>query len=167
VEVLITVIILGSFALILAIVFAFMWLLFSVFYQASGWKALAQRFPASLEPSNIIKRQTIKVGVVRWRSSATVGVSRDGLYLAVSPTLALLSLLIRHTPLLIPWSEISVIGRGRIYQFQKATELSIGNPRITTLTVFQQLFETVTPYISGQKEAGLTSNNGICVTKRL
>jgi hypothetical protein len=142
-------ILLGIFILVFVVLMAFMALLFYSFYGASGWKALAQRYGTNSEPlGTLYKGQTIKVGGVRWRFSTTAGVGANGLYLAVVPFPRPFSRIVQHPPLLIPWSNIRVAGPGHIYVLWKAIELSVGNPRITSLTVTQKLFEVLSPHIS-------------------
>ena len=134
---------------ILVFLVSFMALLFYIFSRVSGWSTLAQRYGAKFEPDGTLyQRQTIKVGSVRWRFAAMVGVSPSGLYLAVTPRFGPLRRLIPQPPLLIPWSDIKVVGPGHIYLGWQAVELSVGNPRITSLTVPQRLYQILAPYLT-------------------
>ena len=137
---------------IIVVVFLWMTLLMAVIYgifrRTSGWQALSERYPA---PEGVVgtlyHRQTVKVGAVRWRWAMTVGISDYGLYLAPSPSIGPFRRLVRHAPLLIPWSEIHVVGPGRIYLLWQCTELAIGEPKIASITVPDGLLALLAPHI--------------------
>ena len=145
----ITAVVLGVFVFICIIVALAITLLFFIFSHTSGWSALARFYSMTGEPVQpVYNKQTIKVGGVRWRFAAMVGTSRSGLYLAVGPQRWPLSRFVRHPPLLIPWKDIEAIGPGHIYVLMPATELSIGSPEITSLTVTNNLYEAMVPYLN-------------------
>lgn len=145
---LIIAVVFGTFVFICLIIAVAMALLFLVFSHASGWAALARFYGVTSEPVQIIyKKQTIKVGGVRWRFAATVGISSAGLYLAVNPFRWPLSRFVQHPPLLIPWTDIKLVGMGHIYLLMPAMVLSIGNPEITLLSVTSKIYEAMAPYL--------------------
>jgi hypothetical protein len=141
-------IILGTFVLLFVLVALSMTLIFFMFFHMGEWKSLAQQYGTTSDPTGTIyKRQTIKVGSIRWRYATTIGVSLHGLYISVAPLPGFLSRMVQHPPLLIPWSHIRVVGSGHIYLLWQAVELSIGNPIITSITVTQKLYEVLAPYL--------------------
>jgi hypothetical protein len=145
---LIIAIVLGTFVFICIIAAIAMVFLFFIFSHASGWAALARFYGVMSEPvQTVYKKQTIKVGGVRWRFTATVGIGQWGLYLAVNPFRWPLSRFVQHPPLLIPWANIKVVGMGNIYLMMPAMVLSIGNPEITLLSVTREIYDTMVPYL--------------------
>jgi len=136
------------------LVVVFLWLAFlmaliyGIFRRTSGWQALAERHPAPDGlPGTLYHRQTVKVGAVRWRWAMTVGISDYGLYLAPSPPLGPFRGLLRHPPILIPWSEIRVVGPGHIYLLWECTELAVGEPKIASITVPNGLLALLAPHL--------------------
>jgi hypothetical protein len=140
--------VLGIFVFICIITAVAMGLLFLIFSHTSGWKTLARFYNVMSEPvQTLYKKQTIKVGGVRWRWAATVGISSSGLYLAVRPFRWPLSRVVQHPPLLIPWKDIKLVGPGHIYLLMPAMELSIGSPEITSISVTSKIYEAMAPYL--------------------
>jgi hypothetical protein len=90
----------------------------------SGWRALARRYRAAKQRCGTrFPMQSGRVGAVNYRRCLTVGVSDAGLYLAV-----LFYLRIGHPPLLIPWSDLTVVAvRDRWYA--RDITLAAGDPR--------------------------------------
>jgi len=136
------------------LVVTFVWLivlmsvLFWFFRRQSRWTQLAERYPAPPGPVGTLHRgQTVKVGPVRWRRSMTVGLGESGLYLEPVMSMGSLRGLIGHPPLLIPWSEVRVVGPGHIYLLWECTELAVGEPKITSLTVPNGLLALLQPYL--------------------
>jgi hypothetical protein len=145
---LIIAVVVGTFIFICLIVALAMALLFLIFAHASGWAALARLYRATFVPIQaVLQRQTIKVGGVRWRFSATVGISPSGLYLSVNPFKWPISRFVQHPPLLIPWADIKVVGSGHIYLLMPAIVLSIGSPEIALVNVTSNVYEAIAPYI--------------------
>jgi hypothetical protein len=141
-------VVLGTFVFICLITAIAMALLFLIFAHTSGWAALARFYSVTSEPmQTVYKKQTIKVGGVRWRFAATVGISSWGLYLAVNPFNWPLSRFVQHPPLLIPWVGIKVVGSGHIYLLMPAMVLSVGNPEIALISVTNNIYEAMVPYL--------------------
>ena len=78
------------------------------------------------------------VGSVGYGKCLTVGVSHEGLYLAVMPIFALGS-----PPLFVPWKNVTNITKGRRFFFMQMGSLAVGNPTITTIQVSWRFIETV------------------------
>ncbi len=142
-------IILGTFVLLFVLVALSVAFIFFMLFHMGKWKSLAQQCGTASNPTGTVyKGQTIKVGNIRWRYATTIGVSTRGLYISVAPLPGFLSRIVQHPPLLIPWSDIRVVGPGHIYQLWQAVKLSIGNPYITSITVTKKLYEEIlSPYI--------------------
>jgi hypothetical protein len=90
---------------------------------ASGWRALARRYRTSGEPGGVrFSMQSGRVGVVDYNRCLTVGVSAEGLYLAM-----LFFFRVGQPPLLIPWSDLTVVAiRDRWYA--RDITLRVGDP---------------------------------------
>jgi hypothetical protein len=124
-----------------ALVFGSVHLMQGAFGRMSGLYALAERYPAlGQPPAHVLARQWLKVGPVRYRAVADVGIGPEGLYLWVRPVL------IRYPPALIPWSEFHRPQRTLLY-WQRAVQWTIGDPPLTTIVVWQLLFEQMRPFL--------------------
>jgi len=112
-----------------------------MFARISGLTALAKHYPALSRPEGVERaRQTVKVGVVRYRRCVTLVVSSSGLYLWVRPVLS------RYTSVLIPWREVREILPTRLYG-RRAVRLSIGNPEVGAVIVYEALFKVIQPHL--------------------
>ncbi len=89
---------------IAAVIGAFVWGLLRSFAWMSGWTRLAARFPAppDLQVAEY-RRQTVLVGIVRYKNCMTIGVGPQGLLLRV--------FLPGHAPLFIPWAQVAGVER--------------------------------------------------------
>ena len=85
-------------------------------------------------------KQTVKVGVVRYRGCVTVNIGTEGLFLWVRPPLG------RQGKFLIPWGEIKRVKKGRLYGLQGVC-LSIGDPEVGEITVYQGLFDQIKAHL--------------------
>ncbi|MBI5586292.1 MAG: hypothetical protein HY892_20975 [Deltaproteobacteria bacterium] len=132
------IIILSAFALI----FLLPRLLKNLRGRGGGWTRLAERFPAASPPEGpMLRKQTIQVGAVVYKNCATLVVSAQGFYLA-----AKLPFFSRLVPLLIPWENIRSLREGSLY-WKKTVILSIGQPEIGTVTLFQDLYTKIEPFL--------------------
>ncbi len=144
----IVVMVVGILVGVFVMLVVMMSIIYGVFRGQSGWDALAARFAATQGPvGQLYERQTIKVGPVRWRWSMRVGLSEYGLYLEPAMPIGPLRAVVRHPPLLIPWSELYIVGPGHIYLLWECTELGVGNPKIASLTVPNGLLALLQPYL--------------------
>jgi hypothetical protein len=115
------------------------------FSRGSGWRRLAARYGAIAPPAvPLLKFRTVRVGRVRYRRSTTVGVHRDGLYLAVR--------LPFHPPLWIPWDEFGSAREARIDLATPALEMSIGDPPLARLAVPRTLYAQIAPHLTGSDQ---------------
>jgi len=113
-----------------------------LFAQMSELTRLARHYPATERPEGVERfKQTVKIGAVRYRSCVMVTVGPQGFYLWVRPPLG------RSLAVLIPWDEVREIQRTRLYG-RRAMRLSIGNPVVGTVTVYEELFRLMVPYLS-------------------
>ena len=93
-----------------------------------GWRRLVKTYATTNPPvGQIIQRQTIKIGAVRYKRCVTVGIADEGLHLTIW----------RKT-VLIPWSEFKAIGQTTLY-WQKVMVLTVGNPQVATITMKNDL----------------------------
>lgn len=113
-----------------------------IFARVSGLNKLVERYPTTRDPGQAEQiKQTVKVGVVRYRGCVTVGIGTEGLFLWVRPPLG------RQGKFLIPWDEIKRVKKGRLYGLQGVC-LSIGDPEVGEITVYQSLFEQMKVHLS-------------------
>ena len=109
--------------------------------RGSGWAELAQHYAAGEPPAGQeFAWQTIRVGSVRYRHCARVIVAPQGLWLSNQLTLT------KFPPLFIPWNEVKGTQRTSLYA-REAVQLSIGEPSATTIAVYAQHFEAMSPYV--------------------
>ena len=119
---------------------AMLYVIFIWHTARSGWRRLAERFPADAEPvGDILLRQTIRAGVVRYRNVVTTGIGPEGLYLSVR--------LPAHRPMLIPWSEFHGQRPTRIY-WRESVEVVIGDPRIARIAFPQALYALFSSHLN-------------------
>jgi hypothetical protein len=117
-------------------------LLTQLFARVSGWTELAKLYAADVLPTGKKHtQQTVQFGAVRYRHCVTVGIDSLGLWLWVQPHLT------RFRPLFIPWDKIKGTQETRLYS-RKAMQLAIEGPSATTITVYTELFEEMSPYLS-------------------
>lgn len=110
--------------------------------RASGWEELTRRYPAADPPAGQeFARQTVRVGMVRYRHSVQVILAPLGLWLSMQLKMA------RFPPLFIPWDEVKGTEPTRLYS-RKAVRLSIGEPLAATVDVYAELFEAMAPYLA-------------------
>ncbi len=114
-----------------------------VFAKMSVLSKLFEHYPATNDPSGDSQpKQTVKVGIVRYRKCVTVSVATEGLFLWVCPPLG------RQKRLLIPWDEIKQISCASLYGRQ-GVQMLIGYPELGEVTVYSALFESIRPFLRG------------------
>ncbi len=112
-----------------------------IFYRVSGLNRLAACYSATHDPGGTCRtRQTVKVGIVRYRGCVTVGINTEGLFLWVRPPLG------REGKLLIPWDEIKQVKGARLYG-RKGMRMSLGDPEVGEITMYKELFEQVRKHL--------------------
>ena len=104
-----------------------LWLLALVITPLYGWRNWARAYPApSRAPHVRFLMRSGYVGRARYGSALNLGVSNEGLHLSVP-----LLFRIGHPPVVVPWSDISVVGkRGSYstwveYQFAKVPKSTL------------------------------------------
>ncbi len=114
-------------------------LLFPVFFwcatvwaiSLSGWRSLAARYRTH-ERAPAGTRHFCYMGINRWvgyKGALSVGMTSQGLYLAVWPIFRF-----GHPPLLIPWAEISAPSETWLMR-----RFSVGRPPVATLSFYKDL----------------------------
>ncbi len=103
--------------------------LFFVIGQVSGWAKLAERYLADREPDEGVRfrGQDLRIGWF-WNYSGgiTYRVSPDGIYLAMLP------IFVGHAPLLIPWSDVTLVEE-RPGRWFSVARIEVGQPPRTKL----------------------------------
>jgi hypothetical protein len=116
--------------------------------RMTGWRALAQRFPAAGEPPSIYKRQNGGVGLiglVQMRNLLRAAATDQGLYLAFPKMLSA-----GHAPLLIPWSQLRINDDKTIFGIRILT-LQAGEPKIARVTLRGGIAESVAKRLSAEE----------------
>ncbi|MCW5829354.1 MAG: hypothetical protein KIT79_08565 [Deltaproteobacteria bacterium] len=94
--------------------FVILWIgIFHVVARVGGWRPLAERYRARLEPmrAETFRMQSGRLG--RWcgyNNCLTVKLASAGLYIAMPWIFGF-----GHEPLLIPWDRLKVVSRGRTF----------------------------------------------------
>jgi len=125
-------------ALVLALLIGGFVVLLLYLLSKGGWGQLKQRYRVEQPPSGaIVRRQTVKVGLVTFKQCITVGIADEGLYLSMW-----------RTTVLIPWSELSAAGETQFF-WRRVPVLAVGQPQITTLTFEHGLIEKMQTQFAG------------------
>jgi hypothetical protein len=126
---------------LVALMFLFSRLLKNLGGGGGGWGRLAEHFTASAQPAGeSLSRQSVRVGSVVHKNCTTVGWSAQGLYLEAK------SVFHSPKPLLIPWTQVARLSEGSLY-WRKTIILSIGQPEIGTVAVFEDVFQRIRPFL--------------------
>ena len=114
-------------------------LTFYVLALLSGWNLLSKRFrnKEAFYGEAWPFRSARMRGLIHFGSALTIGANESGLYMAVFPLFR-----ICHPPLLIPWSEISVIRGERGWIFKKRV-LILGRHEAISLSISSSLAKTL------------------------
>lgn len=103
-----------------------------------GWGQLKQRYRVEQPPGGtVIRRQTVKVGLVTFKRCITVGIADEGLYLSMW-----------RTTVLIPWSELAAAGETTLF-WRRVPVLAVGQPQVTTLTFEHDLIARMQAHFTG------------------
>jgi hypothetical protein len=113
--------------------------------RASGLPALIERYRTdSPPPPNALRRQTVAVGKVNFKNCVLLGIGDAGLYLDFGGVPLVMP---RKPPVLIPWGDLRKTGERRLF-WKACSELSIGQPSLGTITVFDEAFQRMRPHLS-------------------
>ena len=116
-----------------------------VLVRASGLPALIERYRTdSPPPPDVLRLQTVAVGKVNYKNCVTLGISNTGLYVNLGGVPLIMP---RTPPLLIPWADLRKTEERRLF-WRACSELAIGQPPIGTLTVFDDAFQRMRPYLN-------------------
>lgn len=111
--------------------------------KVSVLSKLSEHYPTAHDPAGVFQtKQTVKVGVVRYRKCVTVGFDTEGLFLWVRPPLG------KQGSFLIPWDEIKQV-RGTSLYGRQGVLMSIGDPNVGDITVYRDLFELMRTHLKG------------------
>ena len=117
-----------------------------LFARGSGYETLVERFGVDREPPPYaLRRQTVMMDrTVAYRRCATLASLPEGLYFRIdAPGL-------RAQPAaIIPWGQIATVEQARLYRFP-GVKLTIGTPRIASLTVYAGCCERLGPRLEGR-----------------
>lgn len=107
------------------------------------WDILARNFRAHHKPGGAFYyMQSVGIGTSSYRNMLTVGITSEGLYLAVFFPFRLF-----HPPLLIPWSEITEVHENKFLSW-RTYRLAIGSPEWAHVTVREDLMNEMQRYLA-------------------
>ena len=113
--------------------------------KMSGWSTLAEQFRLRDKDSFTGQRKYCrwgKIGLIGYNNCLKVGVSQEGLYLALMPLFR-----VGSPPLLIPWMHVSKIETNK-FLFGEEAVVYIGTPIITTVRIPGQFIEPARSWIN-------------------
>jgi hypothetical protein len=117
--------------------------LFSLLFKFSGLPDLAAEYPfqgGNKPGGELLTKQTVKVGPVRYRRCVNVSISPLGLYLAVLPPIG------KQATVLIPWAAITSSQVSTLYS-RKAVKLFVGQGNRKNITVYFELYKSMQSYL--------------------
>jgi hypothetical protein len=124
-------------------------------FRISGLPRLVAEYPfrdGQAPAGEMLHKQTVKVGPVRYRRCVTVNISTQGLYLAVLPPLG------KQATVLIPWIDITSVEVATLYG-RKAARLLIGQGELASITVYSELFRSMQPHLRSNVQVDEQSNH--------
>ncbi|BAZ01653.1 hypothetical protein NIES37_56570 [Tolypothrix tenuis PCC 7101] len=108
------------------------------------WSRLAELYRTYEEaPPNFWRMQSGAVGLIYYKSTLNVGVSRQGLYLSIFPLFSF-----GLPPLLIPWNAVRKIEVAN-QLFEKRLRLYLSSPEIK-LILREDVLESAKEYLAAQ-----------------
>ncbi len=121
-----------------------------LFARGGGYYALAERYAtAAPPPGSESHEQTAMLDrSVAYKRCVTFAASRIGLYMRPQPPG-----MKRHPAVLIPWSAIVAVKRTHLF-WLPAWRLTVGHPRIVSITVGEHVFDTWRPYLTAVLQEG-------------
>lgn len=119
--------------LILTILFRLLLILLLLkwFMNRSGWAPLVRRFRTDGKPScEVLRRQSISVGSLICRGTASVGFAPDGLFLSLGwfPNLS-------PRPVFIPWAQLAEVGPPGLWEVDVAKSKRVSVRLLSPLAV--------------------------------
>jgi hypothetical protein len=129
--------------LLILFVFVVVFLMWRLLGNAGGWPRLAARYPATRPPQGqVLSWQTVRIGAVRYRFIAQLAIEPGGLYLATRSVAPF----VKNPPAFIPWSAFTHVEKSLLY-WGSARKLTVGQPPLGTITVWNNLFDQMRPYL--------------------
>jgi hypothetical protein len=126
--------IVAAFVVIFPLFWMFVVWMISLF---SGWRALAQRYPATVPPQGkTYGGQTAIVGFSRYRNVMTMITNSVGIYIKPMWIFG-----VGHPPLFIPWSEFSNPSP-TVHRWVPLVRLDVGHPKQTTIALPPYILES-------------------------
>jgi hypothetical protein len=110
------------------------------FGRLSRWNALAQRFPGPAAMPDGTKTGAVKMGNVYFRYGPRFCPTPHGFYMVHKSVYS-------YPPLLLPWDQFKNQKRTILF-WRSARCMEICNPVITTLTLGEDSFKWIEPYLS-------------------
>ncbi|MEH2419391.1 MAG: hypothetical protein V7K48_00120 [Nostoc sp.] len=100
-----------------------------IFLFRHDWNRLAKLYRTKeAPPQNFSRMQSGSVGLVHYKGTLNVGITRQGIYLSLFPLFSL-----GLTPLLIPWSAIKKIEPANQLFIIKRFCLYLSSPKVTLI----------------------------------
>ncbi|HNW60859.1 MAG TPA: hypothetical protein PKI62_14360 [bacterium] len=141
----IVLLILGAMAGLALLVIKLAKMMGGMFRSASGWEALAKKYPGPEEAPAATRTGALKVGSVYFRYGPRFCPTPGGLYLVYKSVYS-------YPPLLIPWSDFLNPRRTMLF-WRAARCMEIGTPAITTLTFTEDIVRWMAPYLPAAGDA--------------
>lgn len=130
------------FPVLFPVFFLGMWVLVTFVVSRMGWSALATRYegPAHFTGTRlgIISGS---VNMSNYKNALVLHYSHEGIYMRPVWIFRLF-----HKPVLIPWTEIKEIKEQKVLFFT-TKELTIGAPRVATVTFSEAVFRRMQEYM--------------------
>jgi len=117
-----------------------------LFRRTSGWDALAKTYPGPLQTPADTRTGAIKIGNVYFRYGPRFCSTADGFFMVYKSVYS-------YPPLLIPWQAFKSQKKTLLF-WRSACCLAIGNPVITTLTVWENIFNGMKPFLPASLKGG-------------
>lgn len=111
------------------------------FGRLSGWNALAQRFPGAADMPEGAVTGPVKIGSVYFRYGPRFCPTPHGFYMVYKSVYS-------YPPLLIPWDQFKTQKRAILF-WRSARCMDIGSPVITTLTILEDTYKRMEPFLAG------------------
>ncbi len=111
------------------------------FGRLSGWSDLAKRFPGAADTPDGTVTGAVKIGSVFFRFGPRFSPTPQGFYMVYKSVYS-------YPPLLIPWDQFKNQKRAILF-WRSARCMDIGSPVITTLTILEDTYKRMEPFLSG------------------
>jgi len=111
-------------------------------YGWSGLNLLAEQYPAPGQPmGQCLEKQTVQVNSIRWRRTASLCLTDQGLYLQIATAPAAF----------VPWQAIIDQGSSDLFMLPAHT-LDLGQPKLVALRIYDQVYQQMAPYLQQKSQ---------------